>query len=162
METEDSIKQPENIKPYKNKVHKILAYSYIFYFVSFLVGLFFDFIFPVIFFENYSFYILGVVFLYLGTYLVIWAQISSHRLTKEIISKKIFCSGPYCYTRTPTHIGLFLLMFGFGILVNALFIIIFSIISFLIIKFTFIKKEEEVLALKYGDPYLEYKKSVRF
>ncbi|KKP64099.1 MAG: hypothetical protein UR62_C0020G0001, partial [Candidatus Nomurabacteria bacterium GW2011_GWF2_35_12] len=67
----------------------------------------------------------------------------------------------YCYTRSPTHFGLFLLMLGFGIITNALFIIIFSVISFIITKFVFIRKEEKILAEKYGIPYLEYKKSVK-
>ncbi|KKP71662.1 MAG: hypothetical protein UR70_C0021G0015 [Candidatus Nomurabacteria bacterium GW2011_GWB1_35_20] len=52
-------------------------------------------------------------------------------------------------------------MLGFGIITNALFIIIFSVISFIITKFVFIRKEEKILAEKYGIPYLEYKKSVK-
>lgn len=47
-------------------------------------------------------------------------------------------------------------------IVNAFFIIVFSFISFLITKFTFLSKEEKILAEKYGAPYLEYKKSVKF
>jgi protein-S-isoprenylcysteine O-methyltransferase Ste14 len=53
-------------------------------------------------------------------------------------------------------------MLGFGIIMNALFIVIFSLISFTISRFTFIKKEEEILAQKYGDPYLEYKREIKF
>jgi protein-S-isoprenylcysteine O-methyltransferase Ste14 len=52
-------------------------------------------------------------------------------------------------------------MLGFGIMANTLFIIIFSIFSFFITKFIFLKKEENILAEKYGAPYLEYKKIVR-
>ena len=68
--------------------------------------------------------------------------------------------GPYKYSRSPTHWGLSMLMFGFGITVNAFFIVITTIISYLVAKYTFLKKEEKLLARKYGEPYKEYKKSV--
>ncbi|MFA4975567.1 MAG: methyltransferase [Candidatus Paceibacterota bacterium] len=162
MEVGDETKQINDINIHKNSVHKILAHSYLFYFIVFLFSLFLDYIFPLKFFENSYVMWIGALFLIFGTFLIFWAQKSSHNFKKEIINKEIFCNGPYCYTRTPTHFGLFLLILGFGMINNALFIIIFSIISFIITKFIFIKKEEEILSLKYGTPYLEYKKSVRF
>ena len=105
---------------------------------------------------------MGFIFLIFGTFLVFWAQKTSRHLNIENITKETFCHGPYRYTRSPTHWGLFLLMLGFGMIANAFFIVLFSIISFLITKLVFLKKEEKVLAAKYGTPYLEYKKSVKF
>ena len=105
--------------------------------------------------------LIGAIFLIFGTCLIFWAQKSSLDLNKENMSKETFYHGPYRYTRSPTHFGLFLLILGFGIMTNALFIIIFSIISFILTKFILIKKEEKILAEKYGAPYLEYKKSVK-
>ncbi len=161
METKDTIKQSNDENLHKNKVHRILAHSYLFYFVSFLLGLFLDFMFPVEFYEKTIMVSIGTIFLIFGTFLIIWAQRSSHKLKKENMTKETFCNGPYRYTRSPTHFGLFFMMLGFGIVVNALFVIIFTIISFFITKFIFIRKEEKILALKYGAPYLEYKKSVK-
>ena len=158
---ETLIKEETGINPHKNKVHKILAHSYMFYFISFLLGLFLDFIFPFKIFKSPGVVSLGAVLLALGTLLVVWAQKSSRSLSKENITKETFYRGPYRYTRSPTHFGLFLLMFGFGIVANALFIVLFSIISFVVTKFLFIKKEEKILAEKYGAPYLEYKASVK-
>ncbi len=162
MEVKDTTEQFKDKNPHRNKVHRVLAHSYLFYFILFLLGLFFDFFFPLKLYEKLTTGIIGAVFLIIGTFLVLWAQKSSLKLQKENINKEIFYHGPYRYTRSPTHFGLFLLMLGFGIMANALFIIIFSIISFVITKFTFIKKEEKILAEKYGIPYLEYKKSVKF
>lgn len=162
MEIVNNIEQTKSINPHKNSVHKILAHSYLFYFIVFLFSLFLDYIFPLKFFENSYTIWVGAIFLIFGTFLILWAQKSSRDFKKEIINKEIFCNGPYCYTRTPTHFGLFLLTLGFGMINNAFFIIIFSIISFIVTKFVFIKKEEKILTLKYGEPYLEYKKSVRF
>jgi len=161
METGNMVEQFTDKNPHKNSVHRVLAQSYLFYFISFLFGLFLDFIFPLKIFGETALISVGVTFLILGTFLIFWAQRTSHKLKKENINKETFCHGPYCYTRSPTHFGLFLLMLGFGIITNALFIIIFSVISFIITKFVFIRKEEKILAEKYGIPYLEYKKSVK-
>jgi protein-S-isoprenylcysteine O-methyltransferase Ste14 len=162
METENKTEQFESGNPHKNKIHKVLAYSYLFYFILFLIGLLLDFLFPLKIFNNYVISLVGTIFLVFGTLLIFWAQKSSLNLKKENISKETFSRGPYRYTRGPTHFGLFLTMLGFGIMTNALFIAIFSIISFIFTKLIFIKKEEEILAEKYGAPYLEYKKSVKF
>ncbi|HAS80972.1 MAG: hypothetical protein UR25_C0003G0137 [Candidatus Nomurabacteria bacterium GW2011_GWE1_32_28] len=162
MDIEDKVEEFNNISIHKNRVHRILVHSYLFFFVSFLVGLLLDFIFPLIVFENLAILSTGFVFLVFGTFLIIWSQKSSHKLKVDNSKKEMFFCGPYRYTRTPTHFGLFFLMFGFGILANALFLIIISVISFVVTKLVFIKKEEEVLTLKYGDSYIEYKKAVKF
>ena len=104
---------------------------------------------------------IGVAFLLLATILILWAQMTSRNLSKQNITKETFCKGPYCYTRSPTHWGLFLLLLGFGFIANAFFLIILTLISFVITKFIFLEKEENALAMKYGAPYLEYKKEVK-
>ncbi len=162
MEISEKVEYFENKNPHKNKVHHVLAYSYIFCFILFLIGLLFDFIFPLKIFGKFNIMFLGALFLIFGTFLIFWAQISSHRLKKENINKETFCNGPYRFTRSPTNFGIFILTLGFGIIMNALFIVVSSVISFIVGKFIFIKKEEEILAQKYGAPYLEYKKSVKF
>jgi len=105
---------------------------------------------------------IGFVFLALGTFLILWAQTTSRHLKKENITPETFCHGPYCYTRAPTHLGLFLLMLGFGFISNAFFVILLTLFAFFIGKLVFLDKEEKILAEKYGAPYLEYKKMVKF
>ena len=46
MENVDMIEKIASEDPYKNKVHKVLAHSYLLFFILFLVSLFLDFIFP--------------------------------------------------------------------------------------------------------------------
>lgn len=162
MQSEEIIKETKQENPNKNRVHRVLAHSYLFYFLLFLIGLLLDFWFPVRIFQNNIILLIGVLFLLLGTFLVAWAQTTSRNLQKGNTNKEIFYRGPYRYTRSPTHFGLFFLTIGFGIIANSLFITIFSILSFFITKFIFIKEEEKILAEKYGDPYLEYRKSVKF
>jgi len=144
-------------------VHHLLAHSYSFYFVLFLVGIVLDFFYPITIFHDPIFRSVGFVILVLSSLLILWAQRTSIALKKiEKINKESFCRGPYCYTRSPTHWGLFLLTLGFSVLSDAGFVAIFTIIGFAISKFVFLRKEEAILAHKYGTPYLEYKKFVKF
>lgn len=143
-------------------IHTILAHSYMAYFFLFLLGLLFHAFFPIKISNNAFIIFLSFLFLFFGTLLIFWAQHTSRKLDKSNITKETFYHGPYCYVRMPTHIGLFMLMLGLGLLINSFSIILFSIISLLVNKLYFIKKEEDFLIKKYGSPYLEYKKSVRF
>lgn len=147
---------------YKNRVHKVLAHSYSLYFILFLFGIILDFVLRIKFFSGPIMISLGILFLSLGTFLIFWAQHTSHHLKKESITHHIFYQGPYKYTRSPTHLGLFLLMLGFGVMANAFFVILFSFIAFVVSKLIFLDKEESILAEKYGSHYLEYKKRVKF
>lgn len=149
------------VKFHQASVHEVLAHSYTFYFFALLIGLLLDFIFPIKLL-NYSLMVpIGSIFIVLGSLLILWAQKTSRHLPEENLNKQAFCHGPYCITRSPTHWGLTFMMLGFGIIANATFIIVFTIFAFIITKLIFLKKEESILAQKYGSPYLEYKKSVR-
>lgn len=154
--------QDKNIHPHKNKVHHILAHSYFSFFLLFLFGVFLDLVFPIKIFQGSDIRLFGFIFLFLASVLIVWAQMTSRNLKKENLTKDTFCRGPYCYTRSPTHWGLFFLTLGFGFVANAGFVVLCTIISFLVTKLTFLKKEERILAEKYGAPYLEYKKQVKF
>jgi len=103
----------------------------------------------------------GGLLLVLASLLIIWAQSTSRNLHKHDITKETFCRGPYCFTRSPTHWGLFIMMLGFGIMIHAPFIILTTVLSFIITRTIFLRKEESILAQKYGHAYLEYKKSVK-
>lgn len=150
------------IHPQKHSVHKVLAHSYSMYFILFLISITLDIVFKMKVFTSPIMMPIGIVLLILGSILIFWAQYTSNHFKKDNITKETFCRGPYCYTRTPTNFGLLFLILGFGIVINAFFVIIFSFISFVIGKFVFLDKEEKILADKYGSPYLEYKKSVKF
>lgn len=146
----------------KNKVHRILAHSYSVYFLLFLISVLLDLSFD---FKIFSFYLMvpiGLGIIFLSSLLILWAQKTSRNLNIENLTKDSFTKGPYSITRSPTHWGLCFLMLGFGIMTGAMFIVIFTFISFLFTKFVFLRKEETILENKYGGPYIEYKKLVRF
>lgn len=148
-------------RPRQYRVHKILAHSYTLYFFLFLVGVYLDFVFPLKIFSSPVWVLTGILLLIFATILILWAQKTSRNLDIQNLRKETFYQGPYRYARSPTHWGLFILMLGFGIVANALFVILSTLLSFLTSRFIFLKKQEDVLAEKYGAPYLEYKKQVK-
>ena len=160
----ENIAEKENIfevDQYKDKVHWVLTYSYIVYFVFFLIGTLLDLVFNFKIFNFIPQVYFGSFLIFLASLLILWAQRTSRNLKKDTLSKETFMKGPYRYTRCPTHWGLFFLMVGFGITIGAIFIIITTFISLFLTKFIYLKKEEGILEKKYGIPYLEYKKAVR-
>ncbi len=148
-------------QPRQYRVHKILAHSYTLYFALFLVGVCLDMIFRIEIFKTTLTVPFGILLVIIASIIILWAQKSSRNLDLQNLSKDTFCKGPYCYTRSPTNWGLFLLTLGFGITANALFVVLATLISFLISRLFFLQKQEDVLAEKYGAPYLEYKNQVK-
>jgi protein-S-isoprenylcysteine O-methyltransferase Ste14 len=146
---------------HKYVIHSTLAHSYTFYFAFFLLGVLMDLIFKIRIFETSVMLPGGFILLILGTVIILWAQLSYVNLDGKEITKEHFCKGPYCYTRTPTHWGIFLLMLGFGFIVNGLFIILSTVISHLLAKVTFVKRYETAMLRHFGAPYEEYKKSMK-
>ena len=98
----------------------------------------------------------------LSSLLILWAQTTSHKLSlkKEKLTIDDFRRGPYRITGNPTHLGLLLLSLGYGVLINSMAVIIFTIISYFVSRYLFVKREENILKERYGDEYLNYKKSV--
>ncbi len=153
----------------KIKVHHVLAYSYMVYFVAVLVGMTLAHFLPYqIFADNvqYSNYT-GLFCLFLGTLLIFWAQNAS-RTTHSLRSghgaiphEHHFHKGPYKYTRTPTHLGLDLFLLGFAFIFNSLIMVFVAIAVFIIGRKYFVAKQETLLADIYGIEYLKYKKSVQ-
>ena len=152
-----------NNNSHKHTVHHVLAHSYLLYFTLFLLGIFLDFIYNYKISEDIIMAPTGFAFLVFATIVILWAQKTGRDFskTKELKTLEHFYRGPYCYTRIPTQWGLFLLMFGFGLVVNSFFISIFTIIAFLISRFIFIDKHDRILVEKYGEAYTQYKKIVK-
>jgi protein-S-isoprenylcysteine O-methyltransferase Ste14 len=148
MENTDKKESVFEVDQYKDKVHWVLAYSYSVYFTLFLVGVFLDLIFNLKFLNFSPVTSIGVIFIVLATGLIFWAQRTSRNLKKETLTKETFCKGPYRFTRSPTHWGLFLLILGFGIIINAIFVVISAIISLILTKLIYLKKEETILEKK--------------
>jgi len=148
-------------------VHQILAQGYLLYLAAIVIGFGASYLFPEhvsIPFESSW----GFVLIVAGTGLVFWAQRASGKTSHtrnqppEKICKDHFCVGPYVFTRSPTQYGLFIMTLGLSLLFGSLYMVIGTVVAFLIGKFVIIPQEEKHLEAKYGQPYLDYKKHVKF
>ncbi|MCF7833778.1 MAG: hypothetical protein K9L98_00170 [Candidatus Pacebacteria bacterium] len=146
----------------KSPIHKILVHSYLFYFIFFLAGIFFDMLFPTKIIDYTYVKAIGFLLIGMATFLVVWAQSSSRELNIEKLSKNVFCKGPYKFLSNPTHLGISLLLFGFGLISGAVYMLIATVLYFILAHFIFIKKQDTVLEAKYGKHFKEYKKTVKF
>ena len=146
-------------------IHTILGHSYLFYLVGFLVGAVLHMFFGYQLAESPMNFV-GIVLIIVGSVITFWAQATS-RETKQIIQGKEvihehFYRGPYKYTRSPTQLSLGYIMIGVAFIFNSLLMMICAILSFFIVRYIFINKEEHMLEKKYGEPYQIYKKRVKF
>lgn len=163
METNKISQKSESAK---QSIHHVLAQSYFLFFVAVLSGLFLNTFFPIEINSSRPPVEYGVVAILLGTIAIVWAQKTSRRgaderRTNQSLTHEHFLRGPYKYFRSPTHVGLTLLVFGYGLVSNAFFVVMTALVFALISRLVYIKKEEKILEQKYGQSYSDYKKKVR-
>lgn len=156
--------QQEFNKYRKDAVHFLLAHSYLIFLLSIIIGVFLDLLLSQKMFSNSAFSIIGFILMTLGSFVVIWAQRTYPKYKKwdvKNFKRSGFEMGPYRYFRSPTHLGLFVLTLGFGLVINSFFSVILTIMAHVITKTFFLKREEKILEDKYGDAYTLYKKKVK-
>lgn len=147
-------------------VHGILAHSYLIYFAGLVIGVFLDAIFKWQIVSNTHVLVWAVIFMILGTFFIIWAQMTSrktapNRNDPNAVSHTDFLRGPYRFTRSPTQVGLTLLIAGFGFFINSISVVVLTLIISILNHFTFIASQEKRLATKYGESYENYKNKVK-
>jgi len=166
MENNKMIKhQEEEFNLYrKDMVHFILAHSYLIFLFSIILGVLFDTFLDHKIFSHPAYSSVGLLLMMAGTFLIYWAQKTSSRYKRNMNkggTRSHFESGPYRYSRSPTHLGLFFLTLGFSLMINSFFSVVFTIIAHALTKIVFLKREEKLLEKKYGQVYSDYKKKVR-
>ncbi len=149
-------------KEIKATVHHVLSYSYSVFWLGLILGMLVDLAYPIRIIPKAITEPIGLALMILAPLLIFWAQSTSYKLSlkKEKLTKEDFGRGPYKLTGSPTHLGLMFLSLGFGVLINSIFVIIFTIISYFVSRHSFVKEEEKMLSERYGEEYLNYKKSV--
>ena len=74
---------------------------------------------------------------------------------------KVVTDGIYAYSRNPIYVGLIVLLIAIAVLLNNLWIIIFTPVFVAILRKGVIEREEQYLEEKFGARFTEYKKRVR-
>lgn len=159
---EGNIKK-ENNSP-KGIIHVILSYEYSLFLVAIILGLLCDHLFHTKIIGNVDLSYIGVFMIFIGSSLVYWAQRSTSvpkSKTEEERKTDFFYKGPYKYSRNPTHFGLFVMSLGLGLILNSVFSIVFILITHIIAKYSFLKKQDKILEERYGDQFSSYKNKVK-
>ena len=75
-------------------------------------------------------------------------------------TQKLVIRGPYRYCRNPMITGVVMMLLGEGLFFNALAILIWGCVFFLMNTMYFIFKEEPAMLARFGESYAEYKRHV--
>ena len=144
-------------------VHVLLSNSYIMFFFAVVLGVIFDIFFPINLFKGVIYEYVGLVLLVLGTIIIYWSQYTTRSAGKIASGRdtNFFLHGPYRYTRNPTNFGLTLSILGFGFLIHSSFSVIFILVTYIISKIFFIKRQDTILEERYGEVFVEYRKKVK-
>lgn len=78
-----------------------------------------------------------------------------------LATPEIIRSGVYRFTRNPMYVSLALLQSAIGLGLGNLWILLLTPLACVVVQFTAIRHEEAYLERKFGDAYLDYKRSVR-
>jgi len=109
--------------------------------------------------------ILSAFILAIGLFLVLWSILHFIKVKGTPVPfnppPKLVTTGPYTYVRNPMLTGLFILLFGLGILFRSISLVfIFTPIFILLNVLELRAVEEPELEKRLGKEYLEYKKRV--
>ncbi len=76
-------------------------------------------------------------------------------------SSALITSGPYRYSRNPAYVTLSMLYFGFGIVIDSVWILGLGVVAVLITHYAVILREEAYLERQFDDEYRAYVAEVR-
>jgi protein-S-isoprenylcysteine O-methyltransferase Ste14 len=106
--------------------------------------------------------ILAVPLIVLGAFITLWSTMHFIKVKGTPVPinppPKLVTSGPFTYARNPMVTGIFIILFGLGILYSSITLILLFTPLFIFINIWELKTiEEPELEKRLGDEYLEYK-----
>jgi protein-S-isoprenylcysteine O-methyltransferase Ste14 len=135
----------------------------------FVVGLVFHYFFKLLIVNEPGFAsildILGIALIVVSLILPVLAfkalekSKTTHKVSEPTTA--IVSSGIFGYTRNPIYLSGFILFVGISFITNSLILIILTVPLFFVIREGVVKREENYLERKFGQEFIDYKKSVR-
>ena len=136
------------------------------YFIILLVlSVLLNFLFPVLVFLSPPSTYFGFLITGFGFGMAVWCRslflknATTLQLYEEPLS--LVTSGPFRFSRNPIYLGMSSILLGVAVLSGTLVTLAFPVIFVAMIEFFIIPGEERKLKNIFGEPYREYKKSVR-
>ena len=154
----------KKIRTILTPIAALLFFTVVFLFILFSHWLDIWFKLPVIFLKPYNF-IFSIPVLGAGLVLIIWCNFYFVKAKGTPVPLNppphLVNTGPYAFIRNPMLTGVFLVMFGIGIMMHSIFLIFIFTPVFIILNYVEIRYvEEPELEKRLGTMYLEYKKKV--
>ncbi|MEI7649433.1 MAG: isoprenylcysteine carboxylmethyltransferase family protein [Methanomicrobiales archaeon] len=136
------------------------------YFIILLVlSVLLNFIFPVLAFLSPPFTYFGFLIIGFGLVLILWSRSlflkNATTLQPSEEPTSLVTYGPFRISRNPIYLGMASILLGVAVLSGTLLTFAFPVIFVMLIEFSIIPGEERMLEKIFGEPYREYKKSVR-
>lgn len=107
----------------------------------------------------------GIALITLAPALALWALQTMHAAGTNVDPAKaaltIVRDGPFRFTRNPMYLALCLVQIALGFFLNDWITLLFAVPLALIFHYGVILREERYLTVKFGEPYLQYKREVR-
>ena len=112
--------------------------------------------------------LIGVLFIPIGMFLVIWANYALLHIGKIGLRNRepmqrpsnLVLVGLFSFTRNPIYFGCLLMMLGLVIVWSSVVTAFLTILVYIIFRNLFIKREEVILEEEFGEEYREFKKRV--
>lgn len=110
-------------------------------------------------------HLIGAPLLLMGGVIIVLSKRELQRMGESsepgLPTAKIVRTGPYRYSRNPLYVGLALCFGGLAFAIDMPWLLILLLPMLLTTQFLLIRPEEKYLEARFGDEYIDYKKSVR-
>ena len=142
---------------------KIMPTVYFFILLMAAIGL--HLYFPVLKIIDEPFNYLGILLIILGIVINVWTDTlfkkSRTTVKPHELPTSLETGGPFCISRHPMYLGMFLILLGSAVLMGSLICFLFPIFFIILMEMIFISDEENNLENVFGQKYLYYRKKVR-
>jgi protein-S-isoprenylcysteine O-methyltransferase Ste14 len=150
----------------EHSLSHISSYSLVVFAVMLFIGVVIDMLVPHRFLPEPGNQYIGISFVILGTLIIFLAEeigrrFSHKRKRGEVTEVEHLIVGIYKFSRNPKYIGVAILFFGLGLILNSISVTLAPIVSVCVIHHFFLPKEERFMSARHGNLYEEYKKRVK-
>jgi protein-S-isoprenylcysteine O-methyltransferase Ste14 len=136
-----------------------------YFLILLILSVLLNFIFPFLAFLSPPFTYFGFLIIGFGFIMALWSRSlflknsTTLQLSEEPTS--LVTSGPFRISRNPIYLGMASILLGVAVLMGTLVALAFPVLFIMLIEFFIIPGEERKLEKLFGEPFREYKKSVR-
>jgi protein-S-isoprenylcysteine O-methyltransferase Ste14 len=136
-----------------------------YFLILLILSVLLNFIFPFLAFLSPPFTYFGFLIIGFGFIMALWSRSlflknsTTLQLSEEPTS--LVTSGPFRISRNPIYLGMASILLGVAVLMGTLVAFAFPVLFIMLIEFFIIPGEERKLEKLFGEPFREYKKSVR-